>query len=158
MSRRRVAEKRQILPDPKYHDKVLAKFINTVMRSGKKSIAEKIVYGALDQIGDGDQQESDSLQVFSKALENVRPVVEVKSRRVGGATYQIPIEVRQERSTTLAMRWLVEAARNRGEKNMGLRLAGELRDAAENRGAAIRKREDTHKMAEANKAFSHYRW
>ena len=156
MSRRRVAEKRQILPDPKYHDKTLAKFINTVMRSGKKSIAEKIVYGALDEIGG--KKNADSLQVFGQALDNTRPVVEVKSRRVGGATYQIPIEVRQERSLTLAMRWLVEAARNRGEKNMGLRLAGELLDASENRGAAIRKREDTHKMAEANKAFSHYRW
>ena len=156
MSRRRVAEKRQILPDPKYHDKVLAKFINMVMRSGKKSIAEKIVYGALDEISS--KKNSDSLEVFSRALDNVRPVVEVKSRRVGGATYQIPIEVRQERSMTLAMRWLVDAAKNRSEKNMGLRLAGELLDASENRGTAIRKREDTHKMAEANKAFSHYRW
>ena len=156
MSRRRVAEKRQILPDPKYHDKVLAKFINMVMRSGKKSIAEKIVYGALDEISS--KKNSESLEVFSRALDNVRPVVEVKSRRVGGATYQIPIEVRQERSMTLAMRWLVDAAKNRSEKNMGLRLAGELLDASENRGTAIRKREDTHKMAEANKAFSHYRW
>lgn len=156
MSRRRVAEKREILPDPKYHDKVLAKFINMVMRSGKKSIAEKIVYGALDEIGE--KKNADSMEVFNKALDNVRPVVEVKSRRVGGATYQIPVEVRQERSLTLAMRWLVDAAKNRSEKNMGLRLAGELLDAAENRGTAIRKREDTHKMAEANKAFSHYRW
>ncbi|MGI9229428.1 MAG: 30S ribosomal protein S7 [Gammaproteobacteria bacterium] len=156
MSRRRVAEKRQILPDPKYHDTVLAKFINMVMRSGKKSIAEKIVYGALDEINT--RKSTDSMEVFGKALDNVRPVVEVKSRRVGGATYQIPIEVRQERSMTLAMRWLVDAAKNRSEKNMGLRLAGELLEAAENRGNAIKRREDTHKMAEANKAFSHYRW
>ena len=156
MSRRRVAEKREILPDPKYGDQVLAKFINMVMRSGKKSVAERIVYGALDTIGE--KTKSDSLEVFGKALDNVRPIVEVKSRRVGGATYQIPVEVRPARSMTLAMRWLVDAAKNRSEKNMGLRLAGELMDAAENRGTAMRKREDTHKMAEANKAFSHYRW
>ena len=156
MSRRRVAEKTEILPDPKYGDKVLAKFINIIMRSGKKSIAEKIVYGALDEIsGKGNPE---PLEVFNKALENVRPVVEVKSRRVGGATYQVPIEVRTERSITLAMRWMVDAAKNRGEKNMGLRLAGELLDASENRGTAIKKREDTHRMAEANKAFSHFRW
>lgn len=156
MSRRRVAEKREILPDPKYHDKVLAKFVNMIMRSGKKSVAEKIVYGALGKVSE--KAKSDSLEVFNKALENVRPVVEVKSRRVGGATYQIPVEVRQDRSITLAMRWLVDAAKNRSEKNMGLRLAGELLDASENRGTAIKKREDTHKMAEANKAFSHFRW
>jgi small subunit ribosomal protein S7 len=156
MSRRREAEKREILPDPKYHNTVLAKFINMVMRSGKKSIAEKIVYGALDQIGA--RKKTDSLEVFIQALDNVKPVVEVKSRRVGGATYQIPIEVRAERSKTLAMRWLVDAARNRGEKSMGLRLAGEILDASDNKGTAIKKREDTHKMAEANKAFSHYRW
>ena len=156
MSRRRVAEKREILPDPKYQDKVLAKFINMVMRSGKKSIAEKIVYGALDQMGE--KKKADPLEEFKKALDNVRPLVEVKSRRVGGATYQIPVEVRAERSITLAMRWLVDASKNRSEKNMGLRLAGELIDASENRGTAIKKREDTHKMAEANKAFSHYRW
>lgn len=156
MSRRREAEKREILPDPKYHNTVLAKFINMVMRSGKKSIAEKIVYGALDQIGA--RKKTDSLEVFIQALDNVKPVVEVKSRRVGGATYQIPIEVRAERSTTLAMRWLVDAAKNRGEKSMGLRLAGEILDASDNKGTAIKKREDTHKMAEANKAFSHYRW
>lgn len=156
MSRRRVAEKTEILPDPKYGDKVLAKFINIIMRSGKKSIAEKIVYGALDEIsGKGNPE---PLEVFNKALENVRPLVEVKSRRVGGATYQIPIEVRTARSITLAMRWMVDAAKNRGEKNMGLRLAGELLDASESRGTAIKKREDTHRMAEANKAFSHYRW
>ena len=156
MSRRRVAEKTERLPDPKYGDKVLAKFINIIMRSGKKSIAEKIVYGALDEIGGKGNPEP--LEIFNKALENVRPVVEVKSRRVGGATYQIPIEVRTDRSVTLAMRWVVDAAKNRGEKNMGLRLAGELLDASENRGTAIKKREDTHRMAEANKAFSHYRW
>ncbi len=157
MSRRREAEKREILPDPKYHNQVLAKFINMVMRSGKKSIAEKIVYGALDQIGSRKKTDN-SLDVFIQALDNVKPIVEVKSRRVGGATYQIPIEVRSERSTTLAMRWLVDAAKRRGEKSMGLRLAGEILDASDNKGTAIKKREDTHKMAEANKAFSHYRW
>ena len=156
MSRRREAEKREILPDPKFHNTVLAKFINMVMRSGKKSIAEKIVYGALDQVGN--RKKTDSLEVFIQALDNVKPVVEVKSRRVGGATYQIPVEVRAERSTTLAMRWLVDAAKKRGEKSMGLRLAGEIMDASDNKGTAIKKREDTHKMAEANKAFSHYRW
>lgn len=157
MSRRRVAEKRMILPDPKYHDQVLAKFINMVMRSGKKSIAEKIVYGALDEIG-AKKKTDDSLAVFNQALGNVKPIVEVKSRRVGGATYQIPVEVRSDRGMTLAMRWLVDASKKRGEKSMGLRLAGELMDASENRGVAIKKREDVHKMAEANKAFSHYRW
>ena len=156
MSRRRVAEKREILPDPKYGDQILAKFINMLMRSGKKSVAEKIVYGALDEIVH--KSKENALEVFNKALDNVRPIVEVKSRRVGGATYQIPVEVRQDRSTTLAMRWLVNAAKNRGEKNMGLRLAGELLDASEKKGTAIKKREDTHRMAEANKAFSHYRW
>jgi small subunit ribosomal protein S7 len=156
MSRRRVAEKREILPDPKYHDKVLAKFVNMIMRSGKKSVAEKIVYGALGKVSE--KSKDDSLEVFNKALQNVRPVVEVRSRRVGGATYQIPVEVRQDRSITLAMRWLVDASKNRSEKNMGLRLAGELLDASENRGTAIKKKEDTHKMAEANKAFSHFRW
>ena len=156
MSRRREAEKREILPDPKYHNQVLAKFINMVMRSGKKSIAEKIVYGALDQIGS--KKKTDSLEVFIQALDNVKPIVEVKSRRVGGATYQIPIEVRSERSTTLAMRWLVDASKKRGEKSMGLRLAGEIMDASDHKGTAIKKREDTHRMAEANKAFSHYRW
>jgi len=156
MSRRRVAEKRTILPDPKYKDQVLAKFINMVMRSGKKSVAEKIIYGALDEITA--KGKGDALEIFVKALENIRPLVEVKSRRVGGATYQIPVEVRHDRSTALAMRWLVEAAKNRGEKNMGLRLAGELMDACESKGTAIKKKEDTHRMAEANKAFSHYRW
>ena len=156
MSRRRVAEKRDILPDPKYGNQVLAKFINMVMRNGKKSVAEKIVYGALAEIGK--KSKSDSLETFTKALENIRPIVEVKSRRVGGATYQIPVEVRHDRSTTLAMRWLVDASKNRGEKNMGMRLAGEVLDASENKGTAIKKKEDTHRMAEANKAFSHYRW
>ncbi len=156
MSRRRVAEKRAILPDPKYGDQVLAKFINMLMQSGKKSIAEKIVYGALDEMSK--RKKMDALSLFNRALENVRPIVEVKSRRVGGATYQIPVEVRQDRSMTLAMRWLVDSSKKRNEKNMGLRLAGELMDAADNRGTAIKKREDTHRMAEANKAFSHYRW
>jgi len=156
MSRRRVAEKREILPDPKYGNQVLAKFINMIMNNGKKSVAEKIVYGALDQLGKKTQAEP--LEIFTKALDNLKPIVEVKSRRVGGATYQIPVEVRQDRSTTLAMRWVVDAAKKRNEKNMGLRLAGELLDASENKGTAIKKREDTHKMAEANKAFSHYRW
>lgn len=156
MSRRRAAESRSILPDPKYGDQVLAKFINMIMRSGKKSVAEKIVYGALDEIKL--KKKEDALEVFTKALANVRPIVEVRSRRVGGATYQIPIEVRTDRSQTLAMRWLVDSAKKRGEKNMGLRLAGELLDAADNRGSAMKKKEETHKMAEANKAFSHYRW
>lgn len=156
MSRRHAADKREILPDPKYDDKVLAKFINIIMQSGKKSVAERIVYGALAEIGAKGKPEP--LEVFGKALENVRPVVEVKSRRVGGATYQIPVEIRADRSLTLAMRWLVDGAKKRSEKNMGLRLAGELLEAAENRGAAFKKREDTHRMAEANKAFSHYRW
>jgi small subunit ribosomal protein S7 len=157
MSRRRTAEKREILPDPKYGDKVLAKFINILMRNGKKSTAEAIVYGALDEMGTR-QKGADPLEMFNKALGNVKPVIEVKSRRVGGATYQIPVEVRPDRSMALAMRWLVDAAKKRSEKNMGLRLAGELLDASENRGASIKKREDTHKMAEANRAFSHYRW
>ena len=156
MSRRHAADKREILPDPKYDDKVLAKFINIIMQSGKKSVAERIVYGALAEIGARGKPEP--LEVFGKALENVRPVVEVKSRRVGGATYQIPVEIRADRSLTLAMRWLVDGAKKRAEKNMGLRLAGELQEASENRGTAIKKREDTHRMAEANKAFSHYRW
>jgi len=152
MSRRRVAEKRENLPDPKYGDQTLAKFINMIMQSGKKSVAEKIVYGALGEMGE--KGKGEPLELFTKALENVKPTVEVKSRRVGGATYQVPVEVRQARSVTLAMRWLVEAAKKRSEKNMGLRLAGELLDASENKGTAIKKREDTHKMAEANKAFS----
>jgi len=156
MSRRRVATKRTILPDPKYGNETLAKFINVVMKSGKKSVAEKIVYGALGEVQK--RHKEDELDVFSQALDNIRPVVEVKSRRVGGATYQIPVEVRADRRTALAMRWLADAARKRGEKSMGLRLAGEIMDACENRGTAVKKREDTHRMAEANKAFSHYRW
>ena len=157
MPRRREVAKRQVLPDPKYGDRTLAKFINMVMRSGKKSLAERVVYGALDTVAER-KKGGDPLEVFQKALDNVRPVVEVKSRRVGGATYQVPVEVRATRQQTLAMRWLTDAARKRGEKSMHLRLAGELMDASENRGSAVKKREDTHRMAEANKAFSHYRW
>ena len=156
MARRREIPERVILPDPKFGSIVLAKFMNMVMKSGKKSIAEKIVYGALDVIGE--KGKGEAMEVFEKALENIRPLVEVKSRRVGGATYQVPVEVRAKRRNTLAMRWLIEAARKRGEKSMPNRLAGEILDAAENRGTAVKKREDTHKMAEANKAFSHYRW
>ncbi len=156
MSRRREISKRQILPDPKYGDKTLAKFINMVMRGGKKSLAERVVYGALGKVTE--RKHAEPLEIFQQALANVRPVVEVKSRRVGGATYQVPVEVRSARQMALAMRWLVDAARKRGEKSMGLRLAGELLDAAENRGTAVKKREDTHRMAEANKAFAHYRW
>jgi len=156
MPRRREIAKRQVLPDPKYGNRILAKFINMVMRSGKKSLAERVVYGALDTVVE--RGKGDPLEVFQKALTNVRPVVEVKSRRVGGATYQVPVEGRSTRQTALAMRWLTDAARKRGEKSMHLRLAGELMDAADNRGSAVKKREDTHRMAEANKAFSHYRW
>jgi len=156
MSRRRVIQKREILPDPKFGSDDLAKFINIVMVDGKKSVAEKILYNAIDEIKE--KQKTDGLEVLEKALENVRPMVEVKSRRVGGATYQVPVEVRQVRQRTLAMRWLVDAARNRGEKSMAQKLAGELMDASENRGTAVKKREDVHRMAEANKAFSHYRW
>ncbi len=156
MSRRKVVAKREILPDPKYGSEMLTKFINMVMRSGKKSVAERIIYGALDQISVKGNE--DPVSVLDQALDNVRPVVEVKSRRVGGATYQVPVEVRPVRRTTLAMRWVLEAARKRSEKSMPLRLAGELMDAAESRGSAVKKREDVHRMAEANKAFSHYRW
>lgn len=156
MSRRRVIAKREILPDPKYGSEMLTKFINMVMSSGKKSVAERIIYGALDQISSKGNE--DPVSVLDQALDNVRPVVEVKSRRVGGATYQVPVEVRPVRRTTLAMRWVLEAARKRSEKSMPLRLAGELLDAAESRGSAVKKREDVHRMAEANKAFSHYRW
>ncbi len=154
--RRRAAEKRQILPDPRFGDETVAKFINMVMVNGKKSLAERIVYGALDIIESKGHE--DSLGVLVKALENVQPVVEVKSRRVGGATYQVPVEVRPDRRRSLGMRWIIDAARKRSEKTMPQRLAGELLDAVENRGAAVKKREDTHRMAEANKAFSHYRW
>jgi len=156
MPRRREVPKRVILPDPKFGSETLAKFINVLMLDGKKSVAERIVYGALDQVAS--KTKEDPVEVFTRALENIRPVVEVKSRRVGGATYQVPVEVRPQRRTALAMRWLVDAARRRGEKSMGARLASELMEAADNRGTAVKKREDTHRMAEANKAFSHYRW
>ena len=156
MPRRRVIAKREILPDPKFNNQTLAKFINHLMISGKKSVAEKIVYGALDTIAE--KSGNDPVENFEKALEAIRPVVEVKSRRVGGATYQVPVEVRPSRRTALAMRWLVDAARKRGEKSMSLRLAGELQDAADGKGAAFKKREDVHRMAEANRAFSHYRF
>lgn len=156
MPRRREIPKRTILPDPKYGSEMLAKFINMVMERGKKSVAEHIIYGALDYMGE--RSKSDSMELLEQALDNVRPVVEVKSRRVGGATYQVPVEVRPVRRTTLAMRWIIDSARKRSEKSMARRLAGELLDAAENRGAAVKKREDTHRMAEANKAFAHYRW
>jgi small subunit ribosomal protein S7 len=154
--RRRAAAKRAILPDPKFKSEMIAKFINMVMMHGKKSVAEKIVYGALDSVSE--KTKIEAVEALEKALDNVRPMVEVKSRRVGGATYQVPVEVRPNRRNALAMRWLVDAARSRGEKGMGARLAGEILDAAENRGAAVKKREDTHRMAEANNAFSHYRW
>jgi small subunit ribosomal protein S7 len=156
MPRRRVVAKREILPDPKFGNQTLAKFMNHVMVSGKKSVAERIVYGALGKLQE--RGASDPIEVFTKALEAVQPMVEVKSRRVGGATYQVPVEVRPSRRSALAMRWLVDAARKRGEKSMALRLAGEIGDAAEGRGSAVKKREDVHRMAEANKAFSHYRF
>ena len=159
MSRRSRAPRREVLPDPKYGDRMLAKFINMVMLSGKKSVAERIVYGALDRISvRSGQDEQKSLELLAQALDNIKPVVEVKSRRVGGATYQVPVEVRATRRETLAMRWAIDAARKRPEKTMALRLAHELLDAAENRGSAVKRREDTHRMAEANKAFAHYRW
>ncbi|MDO8843485.1 MAG: 30S ribosomal protein S7 [Methylicorpusculum sp.] len=156
MSRRRVAAKRDVIPDPKFSSVMLSKFMNMVMVSGKKSVAESIVYGALDVIES--KGHAEPLEVLTKALENVQPRVEVKSRRVGGATYQVPVEVRSSRRSALAMRWLIDAARKRNEKNMPAKLAGELLDAFENRGAAAKKREETHRMADANKAFSHYRW
>jgi small subunit ribosomal protein S7 len=156
MPRRRVVEKRKILPDPKFQDRLVAKFINDLMRQGKKSTAEQICYGAFEQVET--KLKDDPLKVFKKALDNVKPVVEVKRRRVGGATYQVPVEVRQDRRVALAMRWLIEYSRSRGEKTMMEKLAGEIMDAAANRGNAVKKREDTHKMAEANKAFAHYRW
>jgi len=159
MSRRSQAPKRTILPDPKHGSEMLAKFINMMMKDGKKSTAESIVYGALDTISSrSGQTEELAVETLEQALDNVKPIVEVKSRRVGGATYQVPVEVRPQRRQTLAMRWLIDAARRRNEKSMAQRLANELMDAAENRGAAVKKREDTHRMAEANKAFSHYRW
>lgn len=156
MSRRRFAAKREVTPDPRFGSEMLAKFMNMLMVDGKKSVAEGVVYGALDTIESRGHHEP--LQVLSKALENVQPKVEVKSRRVGGATYQVPVEVRPSRRMALSMRWLIDAARKRNEKSMVMRLAGELLDAHENRGSAVKKREDTHRMAEANKAFSHYRW
>jgi small subunit ribosomal protein S7 len=156
MSRRRAAEKREVLPDPKYGDIVISKFINALMYEGKRSAAERIVYGALDEMQN--KAKTDPLQLFRTALDNVKPAVEVRSRRVGGATYQVPVEVRSDRAQALAIRWIIEISRARGEKTMQHRLSGELLDAANNRGTAIKKREDTHKMADANKAFSHYRW
>ena len=156
MSRRRAAEKREILPDAKFGDKVVTKFINSLMLHGKKSIAETIVYGAFDAMEKRSGQEP--LRLFHDAMTNVRPTVEVRSRRVGGATYQVPIEVRSDRSQALAIRWIIAAARGRNENTMRERLSGELSDAANNRGSAVKKREDTHRMADANKAFSHYRW
>ncbi|MCC0051606.1 MAG: 30S ribosomal protein S7 [Rhodobiaceae bacterium] len=156
MSRRRQAEKREILPDPKFGDIVVTKFMNSVMRDGKKSVAESIVYDAFEQIES--KAKADPLGVFHQALDNVMPSVEVRSRRVGGATYQVPVEVRSERKQALAIRWLIAAARNRNERTMTDRLSGELLDAFNNRGTAVKKREDTHRMAEANRAFSHYRW
>ncbi len=174
MPRRREVPKREILPDPKHHSELLAKFINVLMVSGKKSIAESVVYGALDVMEERFRQtkktapdddagrlaagSSSMLRYFESALDNIRPSVEVRSRRVGGATYQVPVEVRAERSVALGMRWLVQAARTRGEKGMMMRLAGELMDAVENKGAAVKKREETHRMAKANQAFAHFRW
>lgn len=178
MPRRREVPKRQILPDPKFHSELLARFINVLMKDGKKSTAERIIYGALDVLTDrigkkaqSAQESSDGedggstgagqitpLDLFESALGNVRPNVEVRSRRVGGATYQVPVEVRSDRSVALAMRWIVQAARGRGEKGMILRLAGELTDAYDNKGASVKKREDTHRMAKANQAFAHFRW
>jgi small subunit ribosomal protein S7 len=156
VSRRRAAEKRVVFPDPKYSDQVLTKFMNSLMYAGKKSTAEVIVYGALDRIEKRTSQ--DAMKVFHEALSNVKPGVEVRSRRVGGATYQVPVEVRSDRGQALAIRWLISAARGRSEKTMTERLSGELLEAAEQRGGAVKRREDTHRMADANKAFSHYRW
>jgi len=156
MARRRRAEKREVLPDAKYGDVVVAKFMNSVMSRGKKSAAESIVYGSFDMIER--RVKKSPVEIFHAALDNVKPSIEVRSRRVGGATYQVPVEVRPERSQALAIRWLIQAARARAERTMADRLSAELRDAAENRGTAVKKREDTHKMAEANRAFSHYRW
>jgi len=159
MPRRRVVAQREILPEPKYGSHVLAKFMNVVMESGKKSVAEKIVYGAIALISSKKNVDATgAMAMFEKSLENVRPLVEVKSRRVGGATYQVPVEVRSSRQQALAMRWLADAARSRGEKSMAERLAAEILDAVDGRGSAVKKREDVHRMAEANKAFSHYRW
>ena len=156
MSRRHRAEKREIIPDPKFGDLVVSKFMNSLMKDGKKSAAERIVYGAFDLVQDKVKQ--DPVGVFHQALENIRPAVEVRSRRVGGATYQIPVEVRTDRQQALAIRWLIDSSRKRGENTMVERLSGELLDAMNGRGQAVKKREDTHRMAEANRAFSHYRW
>ena len=159
MSRRSQAPVRSILPDPKFNSVLLAKFMNMVMESGKKSVAERIVYGAIDRISERTGRQPDqAIELLTQALDNVKPMVEVKSRRVGGATYQVPVEVRSTRRQTLAMRWVIDAATARSEKSMAQRLASELLEASENRGAAVRKREDTHRMADANKAFAHYRW
>ena len=156
MSRRRRAEKREILPDPKFKDLVVSKFMNNLMLDGKKSVSEKIVYGAFDEIEN--KMKRPPLEIFHEALDNIKPSVEVRSRRVGGATYQVPVEVRPQRREALAIRWLIKASRDRNEKTMKDRLASELIDAVNTRGSAVKKKEDTHKMAEANKAFSHYRW
>ena len=156
MARRRRPDKREILPDPKFGDEVLSKFMNSVMYDGKKSVAELIVYGALETVES--RVKRDPIGVFHEALTNIKPGIEVRSRRVGGATYQVPVEVRPERAQALAIRWLISAARSRSENTMSARLSGELMDAASNRGNAVKKREDTHRMAEANRAFSHYRW
>jgi small subunit ribosomal protein S7 len=156
MPRRRVVAKREILPDPLYHSQLVTKFVNTVMERGKKSLAESILYGALNKVAEKTQD--DPMKAFKKAIENVKPALEVKSRRVGGSTYQVPVEVRPNRRTSLAIRWLIEYAEQRGEKTMREKLAAELLDASNLRGGAVKKKDDTHKMAEANKAFAHYRW
>jgi small subunit ribosomal protein S7 len=156
MPRRRVAARRELLSDPKFGSQTISKFITMIMEDGKKSVAERILYGALDQVAA--KKGGEPLQVLEQAMERVRPIVEVKSRRVGGATYQVPVEVRPSRRNSLAMRWLIDSARKRSEKSMAFRLAGELMDASDAKGAAVKKRDDTHRMAEANKAFSHYRW
>ena len=156
MPRRAIIQRREVIPDPKYGSRLVAKFINTMMKRGKRSVAERMMYYALELIGERSKQ--DPLKLFKQAVDNVKPALEVKSRRVGGSTYQVPVEVRPERRTSLSMRWLVGFSRSRSEKTMQERLAGELLDAANNRGASVKKREDTHRMAEANKAFAHYRW
>ena len=156
MPRRRVIAKREILPDPKYHDRLVAKFVNCMMLKGKKSVSENIFYDAMDIVAE--RTKDDPIRVFRKALDNIKPVIEVKSRRVGGSTYQVPVEIRGDRREALGIRWLINYSRGRGEKSMKERLAGEIVDAFNNKGTAVKKREDTHKMAEANKAFAHYRW
>jgi small subunit ribosomal protein S7 len=156
MPRRRVIAKREIIPDPKYHDKLVTKFVNCMMLKGKKSVSEGIFYDAMDIVAE--RTKDDPIRVFRKALDNIKPVIEVKSRRVGGSTYQVPVEIRGDRREALGIRWLINYSRNRGEKSMKERLAGEIMDAFNNKGTAVKKREDTHKMAEANKAFAHYRW